>query len=164
MCEGGKKGRGVFFCHCEDGSILGGAIIQGIYASADKGLGCVSVSVYVCVCVRAEGGSLIPQRLNLPRSDGNRWIHLGQRGRGGGGDGGGGGGWLERTRPGFSSDRDRGQTHNPNRGFLFKASWSGFITCRTFILGNLYFFVFFLSTISFVFLRFFSFFNFELFD
>ncbi len=48
------------------------------------------------------------------------------------------GGWLERTRPSFSSDGDRGQTHDPNQGFLFKASWSGFITCRTFILGNLW--------------------------
>lgn len=36
----GEEGAGVFFSHCEDGSILGGgARIQGLYASAEKGLG-----------------------------------------------------------------------------------------------------------------------------
>lgn len=79
-------------------------------------------------------------------------MQLGHSGGGGLGVGGG----LERIKPCFSSHRDRGQTHNPNRGFLFKASWSGFITCRTFILGNLSgVCVFFLSTISFVFLYYF---------
>lgn len=58
--------------------------------------------------------------------------------------------WLERTRPGLSSDRDRGQTHNPNWGFLFKASWSGFITCRTFRLfvGKFVLFPFFSFILS----------------
>lgn len=66
------------------------------------------------------------------------------------------GGAMERIKSCFSSDRDRGWTHNPNRGFLFKASWSGFITCRTFILGILsgFFSVFLLSNISFVSLHF----------
>lgn len=54
----------------------------------------------------------------------------------------------------FQFRQRSGKTHNPTRGFLFKASWSGFITCRTFILGSLLVF-FFLSKLSFVFISFF---------
>lgn len=76
--------------------------------------------------------SLVAQRLNLPRSDGNRWTQLG---RSGGGDDASG--VLVWSRPRFSSDTHRGERTTQIWGFLFKASWSGFIARRTFILGHL---------------------------
>lgn len=47
-----------FFNLRKDGSILGGAIMQGIYASADKGL--VHVCMCVCKCVYVRAMSPIP--------------------------------------------------------------------------------------------------------
>lgn len=67
--------------------------------------------------------------------------------------GGGVGGWLEKNPTRFQSVQTEigGQTHNPNRGILFKASWSGFITCRTLISGNLQLFIYLLSQLSLLF-------------
>lgn len=54
------------------------------------------------------GDLLIPQRLNLPRSDGNRWIQLGQRGRGGG--------LIGKNRTGFQFSQRSGANTQPKSG------------------------------------------------
>lgn len=54
--------------------------VAGGYASADKGLDCMCARVSVHACVLDLGGISVCQMLNLPRSDWNRWIQLGQSG------------------------------------------------------------------------------------
>ena len=76
----GKGGGGLFLPLWRWQHSWGGNSPGHIYQCWQRSGMCVCV----CVCVRERGDSLIPQRLNLPRSDGNRWIQLGQRGSGGG--------------------------------------------------------------------------------
>lgn len=77
-----------------------------VYVTADKDWG-------VCACVCGGWGCHWSHLgLNLPRIDRGRWIQPGP--------GWGRGCRMERTIPCSDTDRHRGATHNPNRGFYSK--------------------------------------------
>lgn len=113
ICEGAK--RGVFFCHCGGGSILGRAYMPvltkvwgmcmhqgkwGVGGDTDPSEG------YIYPRVIGAGGFSWDRGVGVVEMVGKNWT------------------W-------FQFSQRPGANRQPKLGVLFKASWSGFITCRT---------------------------------